>query len=85
MHKPGTPQGQKRGLEPLDIELQMSVSCRVDAGNPIQVLCKISQCFKLLSLKMRILRTLLPSHCSKNIVPCLGQHSNGDSKAPPMI
>ncbi|KAL6041276.1 hypothetical protein STEG23_022982 [Scotinomys teguina] len=36
--------GQKKTLNPLELELQMVVNCRVDAGHQIQVFCKNSQC-----------------------------------------
>ena len=36
--------GQKRTSDPLELELQMFVSCHVGAGNEIWFICKGSQC-----------------------------------------
>lgn len=45
MHMPGIPQSQKKELEPLDLESQMFVSCRVEAENQTQVLCRSASAF----------------------------------------
>lgn len=44
--EPAAHRGKRRGPDPLELELEMAVSCHV-GGN--QVLCKSSQCFELLS------------------------------------
>ena len=36
--------GQKRALDPSELELQVVVSCHVGAGNGTQVLCKSNGC-----------------------------------------
>lgn len=45
----GAFRSQKRALEPLGLELQISVSPEVDGGNRTWILWKYSQCSKLLS------------------------------------
>ena len=42
---PGFPGGQKRALNPLELELKMVVSSLVRTERQIQVLCKSSRCF----------------------------------------
>lgn len=42
-------ESQKVMLDPLELELQMVVSCHLCSGNQIWVLGKSRQCFKLLS------------------------------------
>ena len=42
-HECNTLRGQKRALNPLDLELRMVVSCHVGSGNGTWVLCKNSQ------------------------------------------
>lgn len=39
----------EKAPDPLDLELQMPMSCPVGAGSQIQVLCKSSQCSSPLS------------------------------------
>lgn len=41
---PGPCGGQKRASDPLEQESQVAMSHYVDAGDPIQVLCKSNQC-----------------------------------------
>jgi hypothetical protein len=40
-----THRDQRRVSDPLELELQLSVSCHVGAGNGTRVLCKSSCCF----------------------------------------
>ena len=44
MCMPGVLRDQKRELNHLKLELQMVVSCYVDAGNQTWVFCKSSKC-----------------------------------------
>ena len=46
---PGACSSQKRAADFLDLELEMFVSCHVDAGKSNQVLWKSSQCSSSLS------------------------------------
>lgn len=63
---PGAFRGQKRVSDPLRLELQMVVSCHMDSGNWAWVLCKSSQCSKLLGhLSRPHFYYLLLSHASK--------------------
>lgn len=38
--------GQKRALDPWELELEVIVGYHVSAGNEIQVICKPKECFK---------------------------------------
>lgn len=44
MTMPGACGGKKKVRDPLELELQTDMSCRVDAGNQSRVLCKSSKC-----------------------------------------
>jgi hypothetical protein len=61
---PGAHRGQKRVLDPLKPELQMTVSHHVGAGNKIRILSKNSQCSLLTA------ETLFQDPIKQLLKPC---------------
>lgn len=41
----GAHRGQKRTLDPIELELNITVTCHISAENKIWFLCKSSKCF----------------------------------------